>query len=217
MTPLEDGTGVRSEGRGATERSSLRLQQGFITQNAADSSVTVWQSHLICLNFFKTSSQARRRPWFVQPLRIDHSEIFMNYLFEFPVDYLWKNLDSMIRYTMGPREDEECWVSWLTPDWTIAQIGEKKKVSLAHLRLSVIPVTLTTALLVCISWVLLLCFELMQLFRFDCYYEQMFLKELYVWLKGYFLKNKIICQPSSGSKLVWVSFCWAQKEWMLVT
>ncbi|KAK2888890.1 hypothetical protein Q8A67_014265 [Cirrhinus molitorella] len=54
----KDGTSVHSEGRGATERSTLRLQQGFITQNAADSSVTVWRSHLICLNFFKTSSQA---------------------------------------------------------------------------------------------------------------------------------------------------------------
>lgn len=88
--PLEDGTGVCSEGRRATEHSTLHLQQGFIAQNAADFSVTVWQSHLIGLNFFKTSSQAGRRPWFVQPLRIDHSKIFMNNLFEFPVDYLWK-------------------------------------------------------------------------------------------------------------------------------
>ncbi len=151
MTPVEDGTGVRFEGRGATERSSLRLQQGFITQNAADSSVTVWQSHLICQNFFKT----RRRPWFVQPLRIDHSKIFMNYLFEFPVDYLrkkpWLN-DKIYDGTMWR------WgvLGFMADSWLNNSTDRGERVSVAHLRLSVIPVTLTTALLlVCISWVLL--------------------------------------------------------------
>lgn len=171
--PLEDGTGVRSEGRRATERSTLHLQQGFIAQNAADSSVTVWQSHLIGLNFFKTSSQAGRRPWFVQPLRIDHSKIFMNNLFEFPVDYLWKK--PWLNDKIYDRESAKMRrvLGFVTNSWLNNGTDQrKKKVSWAHSHLSVIPVTLTTAfLLVCISWVLLLHFKSMQLFLFqvDCY------------------------------------------------
>ncbi len=179
MTPLEDGTGVRFEGRGATERSSLRLQQGFITQNAADSSVTVWQSHQICLNFFKT----RRRPWFVQPLRIDHSKIFMNYLFEFPVDYLrkkpWLN-DKIYDGTMwrwgvlGFMAD-----SWLNNSTDRGEKGVRSAPSFICYSCH-----LDNCIVVSLHFVssTLICFELMQLFWFDCYCEQMFLKELCVWL-----------------------------------
>lgn len=133
MTPLEEGTGVRSEGRRATERSTLRLQQGFISQNRADSSVTVWQSHLISLNFFKTSSQAGRRPWFVHTLRIDHSKIFMNNLFEFPADYLWKNLDSMIRYMIWDSAKMRRVLGFVTNSWLNNSTNQRgKKASWAH-------------------------------------------------------------------------------------
>lgn len=127
MTPLEEGTAVRSEGRRATERSTLRLQQGFISQNTADSSVTVWQSHLISLNFFKTSSQAGRRPWFVHTLRIDHSKIFMNNLFEFPADYLWKNLDSMIRYMIWDSAKMRRVLGFVTNSWLNNSTNQRGK------------------------------------------------------------------------------------------